>query len=445
MDQMEQSKDRNFVCKFCSKRFSCGKSLGGHIRTHTHENSVDSDEDEADKLKICDNGGQSSYGLRENPKKNKRFTDQTEMIALKKQQQILLCKECGKGFSSLKALCGHMACHSDRDKMAMDSQSDSETSSTTIRRRSKRVMKRHRAFVVHRSCSASEVEQEEQEELALCLMMLSRDYSNFKKVQNFVNCVGESSDTNSVILETKSSSGELKHVGGFRCNADEISAAKNQKQLKSPQENGVLLYDSDNSDSGYFRNGPRKVDSDVSIDGFLRNAGSNKAMMESGFGFSNSPAKQDKNLNRLRNGTEFRKESYKEGGSSRSSAKYDLRKSKRVSSYSRKKIETNELNESVHDSGENSLEADSCSDMNHNSSKALIAAAACKKTRAKKRSKGHECPICFRVFKSGQALGGHKRSHFMGSHHENSTVVIQQEVTQMHTMIDLNLPAPFDE
>ncbi|XP_078448138.1 zinc finger protein ZAT9-like [Wolffia australiana] len=26
----------------------------------------------------------------------------------------------------------------------------------------------------------------------------------------------------------------------------------------------------------------------------------------------------------------------------------------------------------------------------------------------------HECPVCFRVFSSGQALGGHKRSHLLG-------------------------------
>ena len=65
---------------------------------------------------------------------------------------------------------------------------------------------------------------------------------------------------------------------------------------------------------------------------------------------------------------------------------------------------------------------------------------------AKKKSKGHECPICFRVFKSGQALGGHKRSHFLGNH-EHRTLVIQQQhqvAHEMHTLIDLNLPAPID-
>ncbi|XP_038687453.1 zinc finger protein ZAT4-like [Tripterygium wilfordii] len=31
--------------------------------------------------------------------------------------------------------------------------------------------------------------------------------------------------------------------------------------------------------------------------------------------------------------------------------------------------------------------------------------------RAKKRSEGHQCSVCLKVFSSGQALGGHKRSH----------------------------------
>nr|GEU76676.1 hypothetical protein [Tanacetum cinerariifolium] len=46
--------------------------------------------------------------------------------------------------------------------------------------------------------------------------------------------------------------------------------------------------------------------------------------------------------------------------------------------------------------------------------------------------KVHECDVCFKVFGSGQALGGHKRSHVnVGKPKIN--------------LIDLNLPAPIDE
>ncbi|XP_010477841.1 PREDICTED: uncharacterized protein LOC104756882 [Camelina sativa] len=470
---MEQFKERKFECKYCSKSFACGKSLGGHIRTHMTENSVDSDDedDESNKLKMVDdNGGQSSYGLRENPKKNKRFVDHRQIMTLKHQQQqpqhhqLLCCRECGKGFVSSKALCGHMACHSEREKIVMDSQSDTEASSSPIRRRSKRVVVKHHhkaAFVVGDDngtmnqfnsaySDASEIEPE-QKEMALSLMMLSMD-SGFKKGHNLVvNSFAESSDNNSVILETKSSSGErLKMV-----NVNNVEAFCNKNKLgvdnktRSGEDNGGVLYDSDNSDSGYFRNGPKKLYSDVSVDGFTRNSGfDNKAVMGSGSGFNSSPTKQDKDMNR------FRKEWYKEGGSGsggsgsgRSSTKYDLRKSKRgFPSYGRKKIKY-EFSESVYDSGEHSLETDSCADTNrtikiHHSKSPMAKKAS---GTVKKKSKGHECPICFRVFKSGQALGGHKRSHFIGNQ-EHRTLVIQHQVAhEMHTLIDLNLPAPIDE
>ncbi|CAH8253502.1 unnamed protein product [Arabidopsis lyrata] len=456
---MEQLKERRFVCKFCSKRFPCGKSLGGHIRTHMNENSADSDEDEANKLKMIDeNGGQSSYGLRENPKKNKRFVDHRQMMALKQQQQqqlqqLLCCRECGKGFVSSKALCGHMASHSEREKIVMDSQSDTEASSSPIRRRSKRVVVKHHhkdAFVVggngimnqsiSASSDASEIEPE-QEEMARSLMMLSRD-SSFKKEHNLVvNSLAESSDNNSVILETKSSSGEQLKM--FNVKNVEEYCKKNKlvvdNQMKAGEDNGDVLYDSDNSDSGYFRNGPKKLDSDVSVDGFFRN----KAVMGSGSGFNSSPTKQNMNMNR------FKKEWYKEGGSGsgsgRSSTKYDLRNSKRgFPSYGRKKIKY-EFTESVYDSGEHSLETDSCADTNRTIKIHSKSAMVNKASGAKKKNKGHECPICFRVFKSGQALGGHKRSHFIGNQ-EHRTLVIQHQVShEMHTLIDLNLPAPIDE
>ncbi|PIA50208.1 hypothetical protein AQUCO_01300741v1 [Aquilegia coerulea] len=58
----------------------------------------------------------------------------------------------------------------------------------------------------------------------------------------------------------------------------------------------------------------------------------------------------------------------------------------------------------------------------------------------------HECPVCFRVFGSGQALGGHKRSHITGS-----TSITQQPIRPNNStrfnnnLIDLNLPAPMED
>ncbi|URD81621.1 C2H2 zinc finger protein [Musa troglodytarum] len=65
-------------------------------------------------------------------------------------------------------------------------------------------------------------------------------------------------------------------------------------------------------------------------------------------------------------------------------------------------------------------------------------------------AKVHECPFCFRVFPSGQALGGHKRSHLTSST-ANTTVTSPASVPPLSKsgdgigLIDLNLPAPLDD
>lgn len=50
-----------------------------------------------------------------------------------------------------------------------------------------------------------------------------------------------------------------------------------------------------------------------------------------------------------------------------------------------------------------------------------------------------ECPFCPRVFESGQALGGHKKVHFYNSGNARSSGRYRDN------LIDLNLPAPVDE
>ncbi|KAL2514004.1 Zinc finger protein ZAT9 [Forsythia ovata] len=58
----------------------------------------------------------------------------------------------------------------------------------------------------------------------------------------------------------------------------------------------------------------------------------------------------------------------------------------------------------------------------------------------------HECPVCYRVFSSGQALGGHKRSHFIGAAAISSSTTIKPFSRFGETLnIDLNLPAPVDD
>ncbi|XP_055822228.1 zinc finger protein ZAT9-like [Solanum dulcamara] len=72
---------------------------------------------------------------------------------------------------------------------------------------------------------------------------------------------------------------------------------------------------------------------------------------------------------------------------------------------------------------------------------------------SRKRSRVHQCSICHRVFLSGQALGGHKRCHWLTSSLPETTFIPtfgeiqyhnQEQVplfTNTHQPLDLNFPA----
>ncbi|TKY69597.1 Zinc finger protein ZAT1 [Spatholobus suberectus] len=505
MMSYQSMEERRFVCKYCSKRFPCGKSLGGHIRTHMSEHSALGKEERSNAASAmfkfdggrkrkrdlgseADGGGGNNnviYGLRENPKKTTRFVHSNATLQLDK-----FCKECGKGFPSLKALCGHMACHSEKDKgasnrfesnsgfvekqkLVMDSQSDTETSAP---RRSKRMRLKTLSTTNNQpqSSSVSEVEQE-QEEVAKCLMMLSKD-SSYK---GRFSLVTESSDNNSVVLE-KSPSLDTKVTTMMNSNGkNSMSSAYVGKKLQLQHKDmkfksAEIGYDSDNSDSGYFRYGPKKVDSGDSNDGFFRNeVKSSKVGYLSGFEDYDVESRKVLGRGRSRS-AEFKKfvledwENDREDGAAR---RFDSRKFKK-SNYdslgqnlgggvSSRKIgngftndginkyecltseRDNGSDDSAYESDENSTDTDSYPAPKAHSSRNLSGQKGKKKLKSKK-SKAHECPICNKVFRSGQALGGHKRSHFVGGSEEN-TLVIRPGAPAVPCLIDLNLPAPVDE
>ncbi|MCD7446914.1 hypothetical protein HAX54_018885 [Datura stramonium] len=76
---------------------------------------------------------------------------------------------------------------------------------------------------------------------------------------------------------------------------------------------------------------------------------------------------------------------------------------------------------------------------------------------SRKRSRVHQCSICHRVFSSGQALGGHKRCHWLTSslpettfiptfqeiqYHNQEQVLYKKPLfTNSHQPLDLNFPA----
>ncbi|CAL5188621.1 unnamed protein product [Lathyrus oleraceus] len=473
--------EKRFVCRYCSRKFLCGKSLGGHIRTHMmSENEerrmMNANSNAAASMFKFDVGrkrkrselgssgvggsggggddGSYIYGLRENPKKTTRFVHSNAAAVSATDQEERFCKDCGKSFWSLKALCGHMASHSDKgvsgvcvrdkEKLVMDSQSDTEDSVPTYTRKSKRMKFKNLSNDNRRSSSSppwgncsssiSEVDQDH-EEVARTLMMLSRDYS-FKGLA----LVTESSDNNSAVVEPKlklklklkSPSADTKVVARNHDKSNVGSEKKvfKDKRLRYLEED----YDSHNSDSGYFLYGPKKEETDdASSDWCLRNR------------FQDHDFESSKKIQ---------------------SSKNNIQKGYERDSFS---------DDSVYESDENSTDSDSYATpkaqtnknniMNGTKSGNKKSSCKGKKKMKSKKNKEHDCPLCERTFKSGQALGGHKRSHFVGGYDE-STFVIRPSGSAAQPqaqppapipvpapapaavnpcLIDLNLPAPDDE
>ncbi|XP_052184546.1 uncharacterized protein LOC127796438 [Diospyros lotus] len=472
---MEEDQELGFACRFCSKRFPCGKSLGGHIRSHMTGNSSESDEKlERNVTKVssqnCEDSKYSAYCLRGNPKKTWRFVNSKAAASQKEQ----VCKQCGKGFQSVKALCGHMACHSEKDrvlkddydcswttenhKLVMDSHSDTEAEAPRRPQRPKRAaasMRYKRAVVTksslaNGSSSVSDIDHE-QEEVAMWLMMLSRDSGKWVGV----NSVAESSDNNSVVLETKSYSSEMR-IGrdrsSFNCVYDGVGTVGNKNLVKGKLKSSGLdveTVNSENSDSRYFMDEPKKVDSGVSVAIFPINDKFKKKKVNCGSRFEVSVSDMEQHFSNVKcMGARLKKHFYMEKPHGESviasnSTKNNPRKRTANGFYGpdfRGKSCKKLLQGYSEAAGGNECES------GREKKETVEGLSSNGERRSKQaRNRKHECPICHKIYKSGQALGGHKRSHFLGGSKEkfDQTPVVKQELVS--DLLDLNLPAPVDD
>ncbi|PIN17312.1 hypothetical protein CDL12_10025 [Handroanthus impetiginosus] len=385
--------DKNqHVCKYCNKIFPCGRSLGGHMRSHLINLSSSGHRKTDEKLpkkKLPPSvNGKSSFKTdfsMENPEKPNKSLKSSEEDTLLQEK---LCKECGKSFHSWKALFGHMKCHSvsDRRKLIIESESDYETATPLCKKKRSDRMKRYTVMTTNSSSlnfspCVSEIDQQEQEEVALSLIILSRDKGDWGHINSFLNTSNNSSEqfsTNKIIgaLEMNSKSESLKF-----------------KKLKNEKNN---------------------LESEVhSPKNLIKESGLNE--FEADIKKNKSRKRKFLDMNDYETCQDFEK------------------KSKFTCSICKKAFSSYQAlggHRASHKKFKGCCAPSSEAENSPNQSPNIS------------ENKDHECPICFKVFSSGQALGGHKRSHLVC---DQSKVNPSVESRDVRNFLDLNLPAPVEE
>ncbi|XP_024971996.1 zinc finger protein ZAT9-like [Cynara cardunculus var. scolymus] len=443
------------MCKLCNKSFPCGRSLGGHMRSHVinstdhhHKMKLSSLNNNGENLidnntsvtNVSSNSNDLGYELRKDPKRTLKAKISSEAHNENNSLVVLdkLCKECGKGFQSWKALFGHMKCHSDKvsntktailNQDSSISQSNNENSSA----KSSRMKKSRSRNGTTKGCivtcgttptvttttttttdsssvsmnanhaSTSVVydnDQEQEAEVAMCLMMLSRD-------------VGKWGD-------------------GFECKSPTGFVKLTKVQSKKLTGNGCKMKKLAETEVGVDSLGRSEVGS-YSLEKTIINQDEFDDQNEFGF------AKFEGSIKRKFDCTACNKSfhSYQALGGHRASHK-KLKGCFDSKNDHKNKIESEPILD--HDQMINGC-SEKTSD-HHQSTSSFNLVGSLKNTMV---VGAHECSICLRIFSSGQALGGHKRSHLIAEaklNQQNLKVIekVKDPVHEIRGFLDLNMP-----
>ncbi|XP_026389501.1 zinc finger protein ZAT4-like [Papaver somniferum] len=409
-------------CKVCKKGFGCGRALGGHMRAHgigEDHGNIEDEEDEEEDEDVESDWEERIEG------KNKR------MYALRtntnQHKNCRTCENCGKEFLSWKSFLEHGKCSSaDAESLVSSRGSDDEDidaeDGITPRGYGWSKGKRTRRSVVNNKLVGnspyipSHCPSTEEEDLANCLVMLSN--AAHEKIVEPLAIVAETEEScASAIREDEERRKPVAFLGGGGTTR-------------------AITFNT-NTNNNYNR-------------------------------VSNFDQKSGKNVSFTNIKGMFECKACKKVFSSHQALGGHRASHKKVKGCFASKID-NVLDESV------VMEEDVITNEDFNvptksTTQPLVNSLDQNYNHQpfsyKKKSKVHECSICHRIFSSGQALGGHKRCHWLNSSSSTETSSIinklhphQFQIYNHHHLqtqptrfissneptLDLNLPAPIDE
>ncbi|GMN42134.1 hypothetical protein TIFTF001_011346 [Ficus carica] len=489
---MDQDQEQRHVCRFCNKSFLSGKVLGGHMRCHGTKNSA-----KTEKKKLTNNsekdGERTGYGLRVNPKKSSRLSGASNSLdeepssgqdvfcrvcgkgfdsmralfghmrhhsGMRKKEEVH-CKECGREFESLRALTGHMKCHSEKRFLGVANgvvvvpreKLLGETSRLVRKKRSRRLLRYKISpncsfYNLSESSSGVELEHDrEVEEAAICLLMLSRGLRSWDEFCS----VTESSDNNSSPFEAKSPNRALENADGWI------------KVVKKPRLEKLETFRSSGSEAFF----DEKKLSELSEDDFGLETDDEKMTLEAsvdaeierecqdGMRIINSVEEAELDENQIENLVisdpmlNFGPE--KSDNSNSKKIEYKCRTCNKIFNSHQalgghqtihRTTKNNFSAVQFDDAGQCSTDIpgiETAKSVENSTDSRVTMTTAGNETNS--GYKEHKCPICLKVFGSGQALGGHKRAHMARDSEveADQITLIKQQVCNFSGVLDLGV------
>eukprot|EP01018_Ginkgo_biloba_P024842 Gb_40151 [translate_table: standard] len=456
-EKFEQSENFRHFCKVCKKRFTCGKALGGHMRIHGAAASAPVQAGYNQKKRRCRVSGTGASYMNKNFKLFQKkiehnlqriedggysFAERSEGGFVSKSigsnflRNLRICDECGKEFTSWNALIDHrMRCHSDRlsEKVhnpteakdefwkMMDNQSDTKIVEITsghspiLNPRSsecwikgKRSRRPKYVFGVHHQPNSEERDpntfvshQNEEEETAHCLVMLSNAGGLWGPATREVEIQGEEQSSTSQSMDIR-----LPIAEENASELDKFSKRRDKMNNSDNDQESAAVEDVWKERSYECKRCKRHFDSYQALGG--HRASHNKVK-----GSSSARINMQDEIKRSEEGI--------------------------ITADDDKDPSTEDHHELLHHFPPSEKKV----------SELCISEERIETLGAPKKAKVHECSICKKMFASGQALGGHKRCHWIpgGTDSDKSSIQrssVQQQSPLIGEWLDLNLPAPLD-